>query len=143
MLEGMEYLESPLEFVDLTNRGRCSNCGECCHTNFLPMNEQEVARIKRYIKKYRITDSLGYAPMVSKWQSMDYCPFRDEAQKRCKLYPVRPEICRRFLCNLEDEVILQRRTEAHERSWWTERDLRATFFGAEPLFGAEVIKFSA
>ena len=139
MLESMEYLESPLRFVDFSEHGRCINCGTCCRTNFLPLSDQEIVRIRQYIKKYKIKA----APVVSKCQAMFCCPFRDDRLRSCKIYAVRPEVCRGFWCNLADDVILKRRADAHDMSQWTEHDLRATFYGAEPLLGAEVIKLSA
>lgn len=139
MLESMKCLERPLRYVEYTNNSRCTNCGVCCRTNFLPLEEQEVVRIRQYIKRYKIKA----APVAYKWQSVFNCPFRDDRHKCCKIYPVRPEVCRRFWCNLADDVILQRRADAHERSLWTEHDLRATFFGEDPLLGDAVVRTSA
>lgn len=34
---------------DLTCNGECTQCGNCC-SNLLPMTEDEIATIRRYIK---------------------------------------------------------------------------------------------
>ena len=38
---------------DFTDNGKCSNCGSCCTCN-LPLTEQEIVIIKRYIKQHNI-----------------------------------------------------------------------------------------
>ena len=58
-----------MSVVDLTVDGRCSNCGECC-SNFLPINYQEVVRIKKYIKEKNIQEcvrqvSVGWGRKVN------------------------------------------------------------------------------
>ena len=80
--------------TDFTNNGKCSNCGQCC-SNLLPLADGEVERIKRYIKKHKIKEQRHNAMVVVDMT----CPFRDEANKKCLIYEIRPEICRQFMCN--------------------------------------------
>ena len=123
-----------MSVVDLTVDGRCSNCGECC-SNFLPINYQEVVRIKKYIKEKNIQEcvrqvSVGWGRKVN---DPCACPFRDDKNKCCTIYPVRPAICRDFQCNKPKEELLKNRKEAHMRSDGAETDMRATFFGGESV----------
>lgn len=85
--------------TDMTKNGKCTGCGECC-TNFLPMNRQEIETIKKYVKRHHIEPHT--MPKVLSRQSFDAtCPFLDltKGTERCKIYPVRPEICREFCCH--------------------------------------------
>ena len=80
---------------DKTKNGCCSCCGECC-SNWLPISEKEYLEIERYITKHKI---LGYRNMLDlSWH--DKCPFLDE-HRRCRVYTVRPLICREFKCDLQ------------------------------------------
>ena len=82
-----------IKFKDRSNNGRCSRCGQCCG-NYLPMTEHEVQRIKTYIKKRNIQPANPYLHSLEK----DVCPFRDEENKTCVIYSIRPDICRNFRC---------------------------------------------
>ena len=62
----------------------CTNCGECC--GIIPVDEKELAEIKEYVKKHNIKARKNFP----------HCPFRNEEQKKCDIYPVRPIICRLF-----------------------------------------------
>jgi Fe-S-cluster containining protein len=56
------------------------------------------------------------------------CPFldTDKSREKCRIYPVRPEICRKFICDNE-----QRTKENRELIKQTRRviDVREEFFG--------------
>lgn len=83
--------------IDFTDDGKCSGCGNCC-SNLLPLTNSEVAVIRRYIKTHGIKAELRRPPMAGPVLDM-MCPFRDENAKKCKIYGVRPLICREFVCN--------------------------------------------
>lgn len=87
---------------NFTVDGKCSNCGACC-SNFLPMSRKEVERIRAFIKKNNIRESVHLLP-VAKTGYDATCPFRDNAGKICTIYPVRPEICKLFICDSEKRV---------------------------------------
>ena len=38
---------------DLTCNGECTQCGQCCG-NLLPMTDEEIATIHKYIKRYHV-----------------------------------------------------------------------------------------
>ncbi|MGN1105715.1 MAG: YkgJ family cysteine cluster protein [Huintestinicola sp.] len=63
----------------------CKNCGKCCGT--IPATPEEISKIVDYINENDITPSGSYKST---------CPFRDNRQKKCLIYPVRPLICRLF-----------------------------------------------
>lgn len=61
---------------------KCTNCGQCC--GVIPATEAEIEEIKRYIKEHDIK---------ARKQGIT-CPFRNEKEKKCDIYPARPVICR-------------------------------------------------
>lgn len=82
--------------TDFTCNGKCSNCGECC-SNFLPLSDVEIKTIKEYVKRHNIKPC-NHISVVSK-EIDGICPFRDNVNKKCLIYKIRPEICRSFICN--------------------------------------------
>ena len=98
-----------LKITDFTENGKCSNCGECC-SDLLRLSKYEISIIKRYIKKHNIKEQRHNA-MVGYDMT---CPFRDEANKRCLIYNVRPQICKSFMCNHRDEDIAKSKIDFHK-----------------------------
>lgn len=84
---------------NFTKDGKCSSCGNCC-SNLLPMSKKEIQTIHEYIRKNNIRESKHILPMAKQPYDM-ICPFRDNGNKICTIYPVRPEICRQFICDSE------------------------------------------
>ena len=99
-----------IEIFDFTYNGKCSNCGQCC-SNLLPLSDSEVKRIKQYIKKHNIKEQRHNA-MVGVDMT---CPFRDEVNKKCLIYEIRPEICRQFMCNHRKEDIMSWKIDFHKK----------------------------
>lgn len=93
---------------DFTKDGKCSNCGQCC-SNCLPLSEAEIKRIHAYIKKHKIKEQRHNALMAVDMT----CPFRDERNKKCLIYEIRPVICREFMCNHSHEDIMRAKLDAH------------------------------
>lgn len=93
-----------LGITDYTCNGKCSNCGQCCG-DILHLSHKEIKRIKEYVKKNKIeaTPKIVFASIDNT------CPFRDNKNKKCKIYEVRPDICRSFICNLKNEDIYNNR----------------------------------
>ena len=96
------------EVTDFTINGKCSQCGQCC-SNLLPLSDKEIARIKAYVKKHGIKEQRHNALMAVDMT----CPFRDERNKKCLIYEIRPEICRVFQCNQERDVIVANKMRMH------------------------------
>lgn len=88
-----------------TINGKCSNCGECC-TEYIPLTANEVSTIRIYLKNH---------PEIKEQEHVYgntihvLCPFRDQVQKRCNIYPVRPAICRLFVCNQTEDILKKNR----------------------------------
>lgn len=85
---------------NLTCNGKCTECGECC-SNLLPMTDDEIKTIKRYIKRNGIKEhSRVVAPLLQPTIDMT-CPFLDSSKscEKCTIYEVRPKICRDFICD--------------------------------------------
>jgi hypothetical protein len=86
---------------DLTDNGKCTECGQCC-SNLLPMTEEEIRKIRKYIKKHNIkecTHGMGQFAMLQPYIDM-CCPFLDDSKKthKCTIYQQRPLVCRDFIC---------------------------------------------
>lgn len=111
-----------VKVTDYTENGKCSNCGRCC-ANGLPLSETEVKRIKAYIKKHNIKEQRHNVAV-----GVDMtCPFRDERNKKCLIYEIRPAICREFMCNYKKEDIQKTKLDFHKVNKIV--FMRAEFFG--------------
>ena len=83
---------------DLTDNGKCTQCGNCCG-NLLPMTSKEIETIHKYIKKYNIKEHRHILPLAEPTIDMT-CPFLNDSKpnEKCDIYEVRPHICREFIC---------------------------------------------
>lgn len=90
--------------TNFTCNGECSNCGQCCG-DILPLSKSDINKIDNYLKKHKIepTPKNLLAPIDNT------CPFRDEKNKKCKIYEVRPEICRVYKCDKTPEETYKNR----------------------------------
>ena len=86
---------------DFTKDGKCTGCGSCC-SNLLPMTKKEVDEIRRYVKKNNICEIHYLFPIATPVLNMT-CPFLDlsKGKDKCRIYSVRPSVCRGFSCNKE------------------------------------------
>lgn len=85
---------------DFTKNGHCSGCGNCC-SNFLPMTDAEICRIRKYMADNDIHECKHVDNVLAEDSWLDAtCPFLDYSKKdkKCTIYPARPLICRTFLC---------------------------------------------
>jgi len=111
---------------DNTINGECTGCGECC-SNFLPLSDADISRIKKYISRNRIKAQVHTMPTAI--PTMDcVCPFLDISRrdKKCTIYPVRPDICKAFKCN--DPLDVVKHKELYEVEH-TPVNVRETFYG--------------
>ena len=91
-------------FHDFTTDGKCSQCGECCK-DILPGDFAEMYRIEKYIKSHRIKEQDHHVPA----STIDMvCPFLNVDTKQCVIYPVRPKVCRKFICSMTDAKLFSR-----------------------------------
>lgn len=101
--------------------GNCSRCGNCC-TIGIPITKQEEEIIRTYIKKNDIeTESLYEGNNF-----YAYCCFYDRKNRKCKIYDVRPKICRSFQCNKNRRVLEREKNRNHERAYWNHMDKNGT-----------------
>lgn len=101
MIKTFEEMKKNMEsgVFDKTDNGTCTQCGACC-SNILPMTDDEVRTIKRYVKKNRIKE-FKHATNVMSNPTLDLtCPFLndDKQEEKCMIYEVRPRVCREFIC---------------------------------------------
>ena len=96
--------------------GKCVGCGNCC-TELLPMTLKEVETIRKYVKEHKIKP---YSEIFFEYNGVPsmnlMCPFRDLDTKTCRIYEVRPNICRQFKCNQDTRVIEKNRLIAHNKA---------------------------
>ena len=69
----------------------------------------EIKTIKNYIKKHGIKEQRHNAMIGTDMT----CPFRDDANKKCLIYKIRPQICRTFMCNHGKEDIMKSKLYFH------------------------------
>lgn len=115
---------------DYTKNGECSNCGNCC-SDFLPISPEEIRRIEKYIKKHGIKEQKHFLPLASFPQADFTCPFRNNDERKCVIYPVRPAICKDFRCDKPRKKIEADKTMYH--GLYAPHSMRMTFFGGEDL----------
>lgn len=108
--------------------GKCVGCGACC-SDLLPLSYGEIRDIKRYVKKKHIQPTIRTnAPSKNPLFDLT-CPFLDDSKEceKCKIYAVRPAICRKFKCDTPPSKI----KENKELFWRTRKpySMRQVFFG--------------
>lgn len=113
MFECISTLEKVRRDMDdniynFTRDGECTGCGSCC-SNLLPMNGKEIKEIRRYIRKHDIKECRRMFPAVKQPLDMT-CPFLDisKGKDKCRIYPVRPFVCREFICDNEQRAKVKR-----------------------------------
>ena len=124
--------------VDMTVNGKCSGCGECCST-LLPVSSKEIDEIKRYIKKHRIPEQKSRPPMADFTVDMT-CPFRSEKERKCLIYPVRPEICRVFQCDQSSQIMLKNKRMLHHKYYAV--DMREVFYGRDNILARAIVEMA-
>ena len=112
--------------VNKTCNGKCSSCGECC-ADILPIDTYEIKVIKDYIKKHNIKES-KHLPCVDTRIDLT-CPFRDNEKKICTIYPVRPAICKTFICSKPQPDIERDKALFHRKK--KAESMRHIFFGGK------------
>lgn len=125
LAQAIEEMKSGV--YDFTKGGQCSNCGACC-SDYLPVSDGEVKAIRRYIAKNGIREHRNTPPTAKPVIDMT-CPFRNEMERKCDIYPVRPAICRDFRCDKPKKEIWANKQMYHGK--YSVVNMRKTFFGKE------------
>ena len=92
--------------------GVCSGCGECC-VDLLPVTPAEISRLREYVRKHNVKEH-RQAPFFDQNATDLSCPFRNQQTKTCEVYPVRPYICRSFICSKTREDAVRDRDLIHK-----------------------------
>lgn len=128
MIAKMDNLKSAIDKMnsgvyDFTDDGKCTQCGACC-SNYLPMTQKEIATIHRFVKKHDIKEFKHLFPASNDTFDMT-CPFMDDSKQKekCRIYSVRPEICKQFICSKERKPF-----NGHWQQY-SVVDMRGEFFG--------------
>lgn len=95
--------------VDCSINGQCSKCGECC-SNFLPVSQNEVDKIQKYVIENKIRPQKQMLVMKKTLT----CPYFDG--KKCLIYEVRPLICKEFYCYKKVNTESARKLMAEKRT---------------------------
>ena len=114
--------------TDYTNHGVCSQCGNCC-SNMLPLTEHEIKIIRRYVKTHNIKPHV--LPAILATPTIDLtCPFLDttKSTQRCKIYAVRPYICKCFICSDLGGIGRYTTDKKFKQETRTTINMRNTFF---------------
>lgn len=106
MDELVNKIPGDLDFVDMTCNHKCSGCGSCC-TSQLPWTKKELSIVKKYILENKIEPS--YLSTFDKHNLYGFCPLLDPVTKKCKVYEVRPFVCRDFKCDKSKDAIRRNR----------------------------------
>lgn len=93
--------------------GNCSKCGNCCAA-MIPLTKEEEKIIRKYIQENKIEPEYFQDDKSMNLQ----CCFYDRVNKRCKIYEVRPSICKSFKCNRKESELNQEREQNHKRAYW-------------------------
>lgn len=97
-------IENSIRIVNFTNNGKCSNCGQCCE-DILHLSAKEIKRIDKYLKEHKIEAT----PRCLLTSYDNSCPFRDNKNKKCKIYEARPNICRVYKCDKTPKEVIKNR----------------------------------
>lgn len=114
---------------NFTCNGKCSNCGECC-SDVLPVSKGEIKIIKNYMIANKIKEA-KHGNFLTKIDLDLTCPFRDNDKKICRIYPVRPMICKSFICSKPIPDIEDVKRLMHETKDMI--SMREVFFGGISL----------
>lgn len=114
------------DIYNFTKDGDCSSCGNCC-SNLLVLSDKEKRVIHKFIIKHNIHEIKHIIPTSKQTHDLT-CPFRDNENKICTIYPVRPDICRQFICDSEKRVKYKRKKNGQRMNIVLMRD---EFYGGK------------
>ena len=101
----------PINYCDKC--GNCSRCGNCCAA-MIPLTTEEEETIRKYIKENKIEPEYFQDEKNMNLQ----CCFYDRTNKKCKIYEVRPNICKSFKCNRKESELNKERDNNHKKVYW-------------------------
>ena len=93
--------------------GNCSRCGNCCAA-MIPLTREEEETIRKYIHENKIEPEYFQDEKNMNLQ----CCFYDRTNKKCKIYEVRPNICKSYKCNRKELELNKERDNNHKKAYW-------------------------
>lgn len=99
------------------NNHKCSRCGECC-AMAIPITRKEEKKIRNYIKENDVKPE----SLFENDNFYAICCFYDRKNKCCKIYPVRPGICRSFKCDRNEKELEREKEQNYLKSYWNHID---------------------
>ena len=132
MAELINHIPNDLDFKDMTCNHKCSGCGSCC-TCMLPITKKELSVLKDYVKTHNIKPA--YLSDYDPGTLHAFCPLLDPETKRCRVYEVRPFVCRNFKCDKNKETIKR------ERFMYAKRADYNGFNGSSPVASTQYLLF--
>ena len=102
------------KIVNCSVNGKCSCCGGCC-TDYVPWNKEEIIRVAEYLKKHPEIEEQN--KNLSQDSFNVFCSFNDEKTHKCLIYPVRPSICRTFMCSMNDQAIVENKKKHFKNAY--------------------------
>ena len=90
--------------INNTCNGKCSNCGQCCGL-FIPFNDDDIDRIKKYVKANDIKQTNRINVLTGVFNA--HCCFLDTVNHKCKIYPVRPYVCRDYDGKIDHNILIK------------------------------------
>jgi Fe-S-cluster containining protein len=85
---------------DLTDNGKCTECGNCCSV-YIPLTDEEITAIRKYIKLHHIKECKHGVAIPLAQPVLDMCcPFLDDSKPnhKCTIYSIKPKVCSDFIC---------------------------------------------
>lgn len=81
----------------------CSNCGICCKETMMELSSEDIEWLER--KGYRLKEFAVINDGVTQLRNVNgYCCFYSRANKKCKIYEIRPVGCYLYpIVHLENE----------------------------------------
>ena len=114
-------MQQTINITNYTCNGKCSCCGQCCG-DLLHLSKREINLIDNYLKKHKVEAT----PQNIMFDYDNTCPFRDNKNKICKIYEVRPDICRIYKCDKSPAEAIKNRELTNEGK--PLRSMRNLFF---------------
>lgn len=102
-----------MEITNYCKDHNCIKCGSCCGM-CIPITRKEEKVIRKYIKENNITPET----LITETDFYAHCCFYDRTNKLCKIYEVRPNICRSFKCDRNPADLLKERDSNHRKAYW-------------------------
>jgi len=129
-----------MKVKNLTEKDKCSRCGNCCTGTGLPFTEKEADVIAEYIKSHDVKQR--NREWVRRFEKTGVisdtvdtrCCFYDLDKKECAIYEARPAICRSYLCNKKPKVLEKEKMLAHSAAFYNRNNEPMNLTNFDVLF---------